>query len=116
MASTPWTYGHVRQGRRRLHRLTEESLEQVALEDPHHPLKGSFELLLLRPPQFSAVLVQEPQGPGRVCSREQAHLYLLGRHPLARWDEETRRLAGERWQFTTAGATGEMAYRRGDAA
>lgn len=47
--------------------LTEKSLEQVALENPHHSLNGSFELLLLRFPQFSAVLLQKPQSPSCVC-------------------------------------------------
>lgn len=47
--------------------LTKKSFEQVAFENPHHSLNGSFELLLFRLPQFSAVLLQKPQGPSCVC-------------------------------------------------
>lgn len=48
--------------------LTKKSFEQVALEDAPHSMNGSFELLLLRPPQFSAVVIQKPQGSSGVCS------------------------------------------------
>lgn len=48
--------------------LTKKSSKQVAVENPHHSLNGSFELLLLRLPQFSAVLLQKPQGSSCVCS------------------------------------------------
>lgn len=51
-----------------LEELTEKSFKQVTLENPHNSLNGSFKLLLLRPPQFSAVVVQEPQGSSCVCS------------------------------------------------
>lgn len=51
-----------------LNELTQKSFEQVALEDAHHSMNGSFELLLLGPPQFSAVVIQKPQGSSCVCS------------------------------------------------
>lgn len=49
--------------------LTKKSSKKVAVENPHHSLNGSFELLLFRLLQFSAVLLQQPQGSGCVCSR-----------------------------------------------
>lgn len=48
-------------------RLTKKSFKQVAFENPHHSLNGSFELLLLRFPQVSAVFLQKCKGSSCVC-------------------------------------------------
>lgn len=58
--------------RRRQHtrtRLTDQRLEEVALEDADDPLDGVPQLPVLRLAQLGAVLLQEAQGALGICGR-----------------------------------------------